>query len=341
MRGPAPVPVAPTAPAVVTVDQTALDAAVDRAVRRLGAPRETSPQPRIKRRGSQEFHWRLHRIDVATAMSFPAAAEIIGKEVEGAGGKLLSRSNTTVRIGIAQGEQTLVTHEIRLLTAPSPRARVAIIFDDAGGSVADVEAIIALRRPVVVSILPGLRYSREVAERARAAGLEVFLHLPLEPEDVSKESAMGPGGITSGMTDEEIAATVREDLLSVPGALGVNNHMGSKGTADERVMRAVLGVLHERRLMFVDSMTSSGSIAGRLAREMNIPTGVRAMFLDNDDEPAAIRAQLLRLIALAKQRGAVIAIGHAQRRTSKVLLEMLDVFEQQGVELVPISTMVH
>jgi polysaccharide deacetylase 2 family uncharacterized protein YibQ len=219
------------------------------------------------------------------------------------------------------------------------RARVAIIFDDAGGSLTDLDAIIALRRPVVVSVLPGLRYSREVAERARAAGLEVFLHLPLEPEDASK--ALGPGGITAGMSDEEIAAVVREDLDNIPGAVGVNNHMGSKGTADERIMRVVLSVVRERRLIFVDSVTSSRSIAARRAAEMGIPTAARAVFLDNEDEPAAIRAELLRLIALARQRGEVIAIGHTQRQTAKVLLSMLDEFEKQGVKIVPISTLVH
>jgi hypothetical protein len=218
------------------------------------------------------------------------------------------------------------------------RARVAIIFDDAGGSLADLDAIIALSRPVVVSVLPGLRYSREVAGRARAAGLEVFLHLPLEPDDASKD--LGPGGITGGMSDEEIAAVIREDLLSVPGAVGVNNHMGSKGTADERIMRAVLAVLRERHLIFIDSVTSSRSIAGRLAAEMDVPTAARAVFLDNEDEPAAIRVQLRRLIALARQRGEAIAIGHAHRQTARVLLSMLDEFEKQGVELVPISSLV-
>jgi polysaccharide deacetylase 2 family uncharacterized protein YibQ len=229
-------------------------------------------------------------------------------------------------------------HDARIPPAQEIRARVAIIFDDAGGNLRDLDAIIALRRPVVVSVLPGLRYSREVAERARAAGLEVFLHLPLEAEDASK--ALGPGGITAEMSDEEIAAVLREDLNSVPGAVGVNNHMGSKGTADERIMRVVLSVVRERRLIFVDSVTSSRSIAGRRAAEMGIPTAARAVFLDNEDTPAAIRAELLRLISLARQRGQVIAIGHANRQTAKVLRSMLDEFEKQGVELVPISTLV-
>ncbi|MGH2348871.1 MAG: divergent polysaccharide deacetylase family protein, partial [bacterium] len=107
-----------------------------------------------------------------------------------------------------------------------------------------------------------------------------------------------------------------------------------------RVMRAVLGVVRDRRLIFVDSMTSPRSIAARIAAEMDIPTAARTVFLDNEDEPAAIRAQIRRLITVAKQRGEAIAIGHAQRSTASVLLSMLDEFEKQGVELVPISTLV-
>lgn len=217
------------------------------------------------------------------------------------------------------------------------RAQVAVIFDDAGGSLEDLEEILAIGRPVTVAVLPGLRYSKEVAGRARAAGLDVFLHLPIEPDDSSKR--LGPGGITSAMNDEEIAAAVRADLATVPGAIGVNNHMGSSGTTDERVMRAVLQVVKEHGLIFVDSVTSDRSVAVSVAEEMGIPTGRRHVFLDNADEPAAIRAQLRRLIAVARRRGVAIGIGHAQRLTPAVLKEMLTEFDRQGIQLVPVSVL--
>lgn len=334
----APIPIHPASPTIVMVDQTAVDGAVTRALARLGSPRWLSAERLTERRGDKEFQWNRRRVDVTVHTGLPDAAEAIRKEVEAAGGKLLSRSPAVVYVGIIRDGVSLVTHEIRLaLGAQGPR--VAIIFDDAGGSLDDLEAIITLQRPVTVAVLPGLRFSREVAERARVAGLEVLLHLPLEAEDTSK--ALGPGGITSEMSNEEIAAVVRDDLLSVPGAIGINNHMGSKGTADERIMRAVLGVARERRLMFVDSFTSPRSIGVRLAAEMGIPTARRAVFLDNEDTPDAIRTQLTRLMALAVQRGEVIAIGHAHRLTARVLQEMLVEFDQQGIQLVPISTIVH
>ncbi|MDQ7844697.1 MAG: divergent polysaccharide deacetylase family protein [Armatimonadota bacterium] len=222
-------------------------------------------------------------------------------------------------------------------TPAPPVGRAAIIFDDAGGSLEDLEQIIALGRPVTVAVLPGLRFSREVAERARAAGLEVFLHLPLEPEDPTK--TLGPGGITTAMSEAEIERAVRAGLDAVPQAVGVNNHMGSKGTADPRVMRAVLRVVRERNLRFVDSVTSPRSVAAAMAAEMGIPVASRQVFLDNENDPAAIRAQLRRLIRLARTTGEAVAIGHAQRVTAQVLREMLGEFDTAGIELVPASAL--
>lgn len=221
--------------------------------------------------------------------------------------------------------------------APEARGHVAIIFDDAGGSLEDLDEIIALGRPVTIAVLPGLRFSMAVSERARSAGLEVILHLPLEADDTSKD--LGPGGITVSMHDTEIEESVRAALQSVPGAIGVNNHMGSKGTADERVMRAVLRVVRERNLLFVDSVTSSRTVAGRVAKEMGVRTASRQIFLDNENESGAIRVQLRRAIAFTRRRGSAVAIGHAQRLTAQVLKEMLGEFDTAGIQLVPVSAL--
>jgi hypothetical protein len=218
-----------------------------------------------------------------------------------------------------------------------PGPRVAIVFDDAGGSVEDVEAIIAIRQPVTVAVLPDLPYSSEVARRARAAGLEVLLHLPLESGDDSRP--LGPGGITIDMDDATIRATVRRGLDSVPGAVGVNNHMGSRGATDRRVMRAVLEVVKAEGLFFLDSRTTAETVGEALAGEMGIKTGRRHIFLDNVDEEPAIRHEIERLIGMARARGAMIAIGHAHRLTPRIVAAMREEFPRHGVTLVPLSTL--
>ncbi len=215
---------------------------------------------------------------------------------------------------------------------------MAIIFDDAGGRIEDVEEIIAIGRPVTVAVLPGLAHSSEVARRVTAAGLEVLLHLPLESADGNR--ALGPNGVTTSMDESEIRAVVRSALESVPGAVGINNHMGSRGSADRRVMRAVLGVARERGLFFVDSRTTVETVAESTAAEMGVPTAARTVFLDNEDDEEAIRREVQRLISLARARGEAIAIGHAQRRAPGVVAQMVDEFDRQGVRIVPLSALV-
>lgn len=221
---------------------------------------------------------------------------------------------------------------------PGAHPLVAIIFDDAGYSLRAAREVLALGRPVTLSVLPGLPYSTEIAEEAPGAGVEVMLHLPLEPNNPSL--VLGPGGIVTTMSDEEIQTTVTADLATVPTAVGANNHMGSRGTSDPRVMRAVVGVIKAHHLFFVDSLTSPQSVAARVARDMGVPTGVRAVFLDGQDDDAYVRGQLHLLIRLALGRGQAIAIGHVGKVTAGVLREMLPEFDEAGIQFVHASHLV-
>ena len=216
--------------------------------------------------------------------------------------------------------------------------RVAVIFDDAGYSLPAAREVMALPRPVTISVLPGLPFSTPIAEEASRRGVQVILHLPVQPDNPALP--LGPGGVTVDMSDEAIAQTVASDLASIPGAVGTNNHMGSRGTADPRVMRAVLGVVKARRLFFVDSLTSPRSVAAETARTMRVPTAVRAVFLDNEDTDTYVRAQFHALIRVAQTRGQAIAIGHVGKVTARVLREMLPEFDEAGIRFVFVSTLV-
>ncbi len=222
---------------------------------------------------------------------------------------------------------------------PTPAGRVAIIFDDAGANLEQLEPILALGRSVTVAVLPGLPASRAVSERAAAAGLEVLLHLPLEAEEADRR--LGPGGVTTAMTDEEVITVVRAGLADVPGAVGINGHMGSKATADRRVMAAVLAVVRERGLFFVDSRTTTRTVALPVARDLGVPAVERTVFLDNEDDPAYIGGQIQQLLQAARTRGWAIGIGHAQRMTAEVLRQFLPEFDRTGVVLVPVSALIH
>jgi polysaccharide deacetylase 2 family uncharacterized protein YibQ len=218
------------------------------------------------------------------------------------------------------------------------RPRVAVIFDDAGYGLKAAREIEAIGRPVTISVLPHLPYSNLIAEEAPGRGVQVILHLPMEPDNDTIK--LGEGGIKIAMSDEEIRQTVVADLASVPGAVGANNHMGSLGTADTRVMRAVLEEMRSRRLFFVDSVTSPRSVAAQVAREMGVPTTARAVFLDNQDDEEYVRGQFRALIAVALARGQAVAIGHVGKVTARVLVSLLPEFDEAGIQLVRISDLV-
>jgi polysaccharide deacetylase 2 family uncharacterized protein YibQ len=142
------------------------------------------------------------------------------------------------------------------------------------------------------------------------------------------------------MNDEAIAAQVRDDLASVPLAAGVNNHEGSRATADDRVMRAVAAVLAERRLFFIDSRTDRTSVAERDAVAAGVPTARRNVFLDNAADADATEAQIRRAAQLAKSNGTAIAIGHPRPTTLTALRTMLPELARDGVQLVLVRYLV-
>lgn len=223
--------------------------------------------------------------------------------------------------------------------APSGRARVAIIFDDAGYGIRAAQEIMAIGRPVTISVLPHLPYSAQIAEEAPAHNVEVILHLPVEPDNPGLR--LGEGGITVAMSDAEIRQTVAADLAAVPAAVGANNHMGSLGTADPRVMRAVMAEMKARHLFFIDSVTTRHSVAARTAREMGVPTAARAVFLDNQDTEDYVRGQFRQLMSIALARGQAIAIGHVGKVTARVLVSLLPEFDEAGIQLVRVSDLAH
>jgi polysaccharide deacetylase 2 family uncharacterized protein YibQ len=237
-----------------------------------------------------------------------------------------------------------------LLPAPSPRpagprpaggARCAIIIDDVGYNEAVLREFLGLDLPLTFAVFPRLAASRQAAQAAAQAGHTVLLHLPMEPLEPSKTKLMGPGGITTSMSDAEIEAAVAGDLVSVGSVEGINNHLGSRATADARVMRAVMRAAQGRGLFFVDSLTTPHSVAGEVAREMGVPTASRDVFLDTDvSGEAGIRARIEALIRRAKERGSAIGIGHAHPVTAQALRAMSGDFEREGVRVVPAGDLV-
>jgi hypothetical protein len=224
---------------------------------------------------------------------------------------------------------------------PEPResrhGRLALVLDDAGYSLPAVEELATLPREVAVAVLPDAPHATEVARELARQRREVLLHLPME---AVPGPGPGPGAdaITVGLDAGEIAARVERALAAVPGARGVNNHMGSRATADRPTMAAVMAALRGRQLYFLDSMTTADSVAEAAARAAGIPALRRAVFLDVVDEPDAVREALREAISRAAAEGGAVAIGHVHPVTVSVLRSELARGAHE-VELVPPSAL--
>lgn len=222
---------------------------------------------------------------------------------------------------------------------PSGVPRIALVVDDLGNELAPADRIARWPRPVAGAVLPGLRWSADSARALARGGHEVLLHLPMEPEGYPNARVRpGPGLILRSQSDAQIADTLASDLDTVPGAVGVNNHMGSAATADPRVMRVVVRLLSERGLFFLDSRTTDATVAERTAAEASVRTVARRVFLDDVATADAVRAQLAQLIRRARQDGSAVAIGHPYGATLSVLEEEIpEIEKREGVKLVKVS----
>lgn len=219
---------------------------------------------------------------------------------------------------------------------PKRRGDIVLIIDDLGFDGQPLDRLMALDPNLNASILPNGTRTGEFAKKLNARGFEILCHLPMEPRG---GEAPGRNAILTSMSDDEIARLTRENIEAVPHARGVNNHMGSRATSDRRVMTSVLRAMpHE--LYFIDSRTASGSVAETVARELNVPTAARHVFLDDVATESAVRKQVRELAEAAQKKGVAIGIGHPYPVTVRVLAEELPGLRARGFRLVRASEVV-
>ncbi len=215
-------------------------------------------------------------------------------------------------------------------------AFIAIVIDDLGQDLSSAHELLALPGKITVAIMPGLPHSKKVAELARQDKHEVLLHLPMEYRGRNGKPA--PGMLRSSMTPMELLNVIGEDVDSVPGAIGVNNHEGSSLTENREAMKFLMAELKARDLVFLDSVTSAKSVAYTTAKEFGMKAAKRDVFLDNESENAEyIRKQLNELTRIAREKGHAIGIGHPHPATISELRKWLADAEKQGITIVPVS----
>jgi polysaccharide deacetylase 2 family uncharacterized protein YibQ len=238
---------------------------------------------------------------------------------------------------VVQGRRTQSIHLIvPLAVAPAVQSasrgpRLAIVIDDLGNDRAQADALFRVSYPLTLSVLPHLSNSGEIAEEAHRRGYQVLLHLPMASSGGEKDE---PIELHSGMDSSAVGQTFAAMLETVPYAVGVNNHEGSRGTSDTKLMGELMLLLRERKLFFVDSRTTAATVAETAAHTAGVPATSRNVFLDDEQSVAAIRKQFALAVREAREKGSALAIGHPHPETLEVLSEMLPEIERQGVTLV-------
>jgi hypothetical protein len=215
------------------------------------------------------------------------------------------------------------------------RPMIAVIIDDMGLDRRRSRLAAALPAPLTLAYLPYARDLGSQTRAARARGHELLVHVPME--------GIAPAGINTLRTahgPDELLRRLDWSLGRFEGYVGINNHMGSRFTADPKLLGVILGALQRRGLLFVDSRTTSDSVAPSLARSAGIAFAVRDVFLDHDQRADAVAASLAELERIARARGHAVAIGHPHETTIEALGAWIPEAQARGFVLVPVSAVV-
>lgn len=218
--------------------------------------------------------------------------------------------------------------------APEPDADIAIIIDDIGYDYANGRDAVELNHLFAYAVLPFSPYAKDLARLANRLGKNVIVHLPMEAD--SHNHALGPGALLMEMSELEIGTAVSNSVAAVPYAVGINNHMGSRMTRETDAMTWLMRAIHEHgKLFFVDSRTTSDSVAFRSALAADVAATKRDVFIDNVKSRDAIEQQLSVLIDRARTNGHALGIAHPHAVTVDVLRSWQP--EESGVRIIPLE----
>ena len=226
-------------------------------------------------------------------------------------------------------------------TAKVPmRGVIGLIIDDFGYRNDHVSnGFLQLPGKLTYAIIPGHDYSQLFSKKAYDSGYEIIVHLPME--NIGKTYGEEEYVLMSYFQDDEIKNRINKAFDYLPESIGLNNHQGSRGTADSRVMTLVAGVIKEKKKFFIDSRTTNNSLAETTMRKYGVPTNKRDIFLDNELDEEKIKIQLLELADVPEEKGIAIGIGHVKPQTLNVLAKEIPVLQEKGFRFEFVSKLVY
>lgn len=210
------------------------------------------------------------------------------------------------------------------------QARLAIIIDDMA-NISQVRALQALKLKLIPSFFPPDKNYIDTPKLALKFDF-YMVHLPLAAMNYTKPEL---DTLNPSDSEKRIFKKIQQVKKDFKDLKFINNHTGSLFTSDEKAMKKLYKAFEKEELIFVDSKTIASSKAPKVAKALGQIYIQRDVFLDNRDDVAYIKNQLIEAVRLAKQKGFAIAIGHPRKNTFKALEQSKDLLK--SVELVYLS----
>lgn len=295
-------------------------------------------------RSSESIQGDIHlRIDYPPLFSVHEVIFSILRQARGAGLRVFESyeriSPNLIGLGIASSSGHTIHVEFRENNELIWYSKeVAVVIDDFGYTLDEgVQNFLNLPFPITFAIIPGTQYAHEIARKASQAGFEVLIHLPMEPLHSKVEN----NGFTifSRMSEKQMDRIVTLALGEIPEAIGINNHMGSRATADPVTMARLMQVLKRHHLFFLDSQTTRKSVAFRVAKESGIPALKLTTYLDNPGSSSTVEQKLRQVIEKSNGSKPAVVIGHARKETANLLGKELPFWAYHGVRFVGMKEM--
>ena len=291
----------------------------------------------MKTQNSRKFNKKSHLLTIVLVIIFAAFMGIGGVlfNASGAEQPALQADNLmadgNAKYARAKAEET------------ERKAKLAIVIDDFGMDRRGVDEMLSVEAPLTIAVMPGLDFSTEDAERAHANGHEVILHMPMENSSYMPPEYYGPKVVRNNMTESEAVDLVKDCINSIPYAVGMNIHMGTGVSRNEKLITAIMNEMKSEGKYFLDSKTIEETVCPKCARETGVKFYLRDVFLEPSGTPNETLAYnyIIEAGEMAKKNGSAIAIGHVgpvgNDGTAKAIKKALKALKNQGVEVVALS----
>ncbi|PPR77795.1 MAG: hypothetical protein CFH01_01357 [Alphaproteobacteria bacterium MarineAlpha2_Bin1] len=216
---------------------------------------------------------------------------------------------------------------------------IVIIIDDAGMNISKLKDLLNLKlKNITIAFLPYSNNLDYQVNLVNESGYDILVHIPMEPEDISIDP--GPNALLTSHNIDELKSNIYKNLSKFSNYVGINNHMGSKFTSNSKSIKNFFEIIKSMDLIFVDSKTSSNSLAAEMSNKYNIPTLSRDLFIDNVHDKNYVLMQLRKAEKIAKEKGHVVVIGHLQKWTIDALAEWYPSAKNNGLILDTVSSII-